>query len=281
MCTYWDASQGVFSSAGCATLPSPAPLNHTVSFLDLPANVAAIHADANASAADWAARFGRAAPSGEPACKAQPDHQLAEFFDTALQANRTGQAPSVVAERQITAAWILTGPLACGCRVTVLDCAADARGADDASARARAGGGDEAAAARAAEAARQRIFPAPLDAVLVPAIRCASNDSATTMVVFYGQECAAVRNETAAAGPASAASTANSTTAAPCFWSSNRQAFLGPNCSAPAVDSAVACQCLHLCAPHAPHIQNGLSWLFFLSVVRSLAAAPNNWPGPS
>ena len=75
------------------------------------------------------------------------------------------------------------GPLACNCFVTVLDCAEEHNQSTAAAAAAMAAGRDPAAAAQAAQ---RRVWLSPQDALTLPAIGCAENDTTTVMRIFYG-----------------------------------------------------------------------------------------------
>ena len=121
-------------------------------------------------------------------------------------------------------AWTLTGPLACGCETTVLDCATDSAAAAAAADAARKTGGN---ATAAAAAARRKVYLSPVDALLIPAITCAPGDNRTVMRLFTGTDC-----------PAWQADNGYN-----CSWDAARQLWTGVGCAAP---STLACACLHL-----------------------------------
>ena len=194
-CQFWDSTNSVFSDAGCATLPSPAPVNHTVAWAD----------DAAAAAA-----------LAGGACQATPDAYAAAFA-----ANSSALAAPANA---IGSQWDVFGGLSCGCSVTVLSCAAEARKAAVAAAAATAAGRNSTAAGIAAQ---RKVYLNVMDAITQPAIRCAPGDASTVMRIYFGEGCALW-------DPANAAG---------CYWNASRQAFLGAGCAPAAVSS---CACLHL-----------------------------------
>lgn len=110
-CTFWDASRGVFSSEGVATLPNSAPHKHVVQWAGLPADVAALAASASRPPA---------AVETPESCRAQPDRQLAALLNSSAAA--AGTSPRLL---QATA-WDLAGRCLCGCKVS----GAQARRAD-------------------------------------------------------------------------------------------------------------------------------------------------------
>ena len=67
--------------------------------------------------------------------------------------------------------------------MTVLNCAKEHKTSVAAAAAARAAGRDPVAAARAAQ---RRVWLSPKDALTMPAIACAADDSTTVMRIFYG-----------------------------------------------------------------------------------------------
>lgn len=170
VCAFWDARAGAFSTNGCAALPAPIPAGHSVRWLDAPLSQGALAA--------LAQRKSYADPS---ICEATPDAAMISFL------NATGPA---AAARQLGVSWAIAGPLACGCSVTVLDCAEENAKATAAAAVARARGGDPAAVEAAAFDARRRVYPSPRFALLVPAVSCPAGDVSTVMTIFYGAPCA-------------------------------------------------------------------------------------------
>lgn len=133
----------------------------------------------SASPAAIAAASAAILTGASAACAATVDAAGAAFF------NASTLTPATAA-RRISVAFDLTGDLFCGCRLTVLDCAAENAKADAAARAARAAGKTEAEAAAAADAALRKVYPSPRDALLVPAVSCPKN-STTIMKVYYGE----------------------------------------------------------------------------------------------
>lgn len=100
----------------------------------------------------------------QPSCSAAPDAYMCDFLARA--------AP----DRLLPVSFDLSGPLFCGCSVTVLDCAAGPTAADD--------------------GATRRVYPSPRDAILVPAVSCPKGSSAV-MKIFFGESCPVWRNDSA------------------------------------------------------------------------------------
>lgn len=253
VCQYWDAETQSFSSAGTAALPARLPVGHTAAWVPFGNGSDLCRATpppplVNSSSAPPAPHRPSPAPPQDPppprlpsspapscptlaglrlqglaraSCTATPDAAYNEFMC---------RAGPETAARQVQVAWDFAGDLFCGCRVTVLDCASENAKAAAASRAALAAGASAAAAADASKAAKRRVFPSPKDALIYPAITCPDSSSAV-MKIFYGEACAAWRNETEV-NPFG------------CSWHNANQTFVGGCCSAPG--DSVGCLALHL-----------------------------------
>jgi hypothetical protein len=283
VCRFWDARVGAFSGEGCAALPSPRPEKHTVDWVAWESRASLVAPAASAAGG------GLNGSSSNP--HSPPSPLPAAFEGAPTEASLCAAAPVSVGPATATAAallslgavafgpaeasgatavpapvlgllWEIKGPLLCGCKVSVLDCAADARVADDAARRTLAAGGDEAAVAAAAAAARTRVFLDPRRALTVPSVACLPADRSSVMRVFHGAGCQAWN------------------TSLPCHWDPFRQTFAGPNCMRPNVTE---CACTHLTGASSAvgeaavitplaHVRPPLHYFPFLSS-RSSAAA--------
>jgi len=168
-CTFWNDTAGAFSSAGCGSLPNPAPPNHTTTWLPLDFNYSAAAANASVQPPTPLPAGSRAPPPPSAAALATAAGSCTARYDGV---GSTGLAP--LAEL-LQASFQVTGPLMCGCNATLLSCA------DDAAAVAEA-------AASGTMLAPRRVFLSPRDALLIPAITC-SNGSSAVMLIFYGESC--------------------------------------------------------------------------------------------
>lgn len=158
VCQFWDPRAGLFSGAGCAALPLGAPVGHDVAWATARQILAASSfrpPPPLLQASSASPPSGGTNGSSSSSCTAALDEQGVAFF------NPTG-SPAIAA-KQLAVSWLLSGPAACGCAATVLDCAS--------------------AAGRA-----RKVYLSPKDAILVPAVSCPANSTAA-MLVFYGARC--------------------------------------------------------------------------------------------
>ena len=220
-CTFWNPAALTFSEEGCAVLPSPYPANHSVFWLQLPAEQPSYNASRRSNDTAPPPPYPHPPPPSrfwQNTCTA-----TAELDSVAAMDARAASA-ALNPTNLLRARWGLTGPMACGCNVTVLDCAVESAKAAAAARAATAAGADP---RKAAFAAQRQVFLSPRDALLIPAIRCAEGDNTSVLRVFYGEECALWQ-------PANEYR---------CSWNVTKQSFVGEGC----VSSPVSrCACLHL-----------------------------------
>lgn len=185
VCRFWAPELGAFSTEGCAALPSPLPPGHAVewAFGDLAGPAAA----ANAAPVPPLASAQPPAPPPPPLdprlCRAEDGGDLYPLL--------RGAAARVLARGEVGPLWALQGPLMCGCKTVLIDCKADAAAAARAYSQALRQGATRRDAEKARDAARAKVYVSAARALLVPAVRCAENDTSTVMRVFVGDKCQA------------------------------------------------------------------------------------------
>ena len=256
VCSFWSADAAAFLTDGCATLPNPSPAHHLVAWrqtsppppppLPPPPLALPLLPIAKKPPPPSVAAFKKSPPpqlatpplSPLPPLPPLPPPLMQESYANASHCTATpdaaavafestGSNSSAAVEASMSADWSITGPLACNCSVTVLNCSAEHARSQAAAAAVRAAGGDAAAAAAAGIAASRRVWLSPADALTIPAVQCAADDSKSVLRVFYGPSCALWQpsNELG------------------CYWNASVQGFLGDGC---ARSPSVQCACLHL-----------------------------------
>lgn len=173
-CAFWDSSAAAFNTAGCTALPNAAPAQHTVAWVKSPFDVS------QPAPAQNVGGPAAAVAGGDGACRALPDREMA-----ALLVSAAGTAEAQARYLSATA-WDVTGERMCGCKVTILDCAADAAARAAAAAAAAADGASADEAFSVGERARRVIFPSSVGAIIYPSISCSQNDTKSVMRIIYG-----------------------------------------------------------------------------------------------